>query len=346
MKRSLWALPAALLLIQSCSEDFEVDAPYKDVTAVYGLLNMADTAHYIRIQKAFLDETKDALVMAQVADSSFYKDLTVVMRDLMGGNVVANIPMQRVDVNQEGFMKATGTFFQSPNWAYKTTAALQPSHTYRLVITNNATGDVDSAETIILNSNPAAWQVQQYLNMNYTVSFTATRPTNSYQLDVNVPDSVRYVEATMRFRWTTKDAQAGTSVDDSADFVFAKVVAEPGRQVKLQVLETDFYPFLYSAIGPAPSDLIDRYIDSVDIYIWGSTQTYRTYLDYQSARGGITADQIRYPWTNIQGTDVLGLFTSRAVNVKLDVPLSNATVTALGTNPITDPLRIVGRSDH
>ena len=42
---SLWLL--------ACSEAFELNAPYKDIWVVYGVLNPGDTAQFIRISKAF-----------------------------------------------------------------------------------------------------------------------------------------------------------------------------------------------------------------------------------------------------------------------------------------------------
>ena len=137
----------------SCSEDFEVSAPYKNVTFVYGLMNMADTAHYIRIQKAFLDENKNAVEMAKISDSSFYNDLDVVVREVINGNVIKNIPLSKVDLNLEGYPKDTGSFFNSPNYAYKFKTVLQGGNAkYRLVITSPSLGFKDSSEISILDT--------------------------------------------------------------------------------------------------------------------------------------------------------------------------------------------------
>jgi hypothetical protein len=63
---------ASVIGVTSCSEDFKIAAPYKNIMVATGLLNMGDTAHYIRIQKAFMDENKSAIDMAKVSDSSFF----------------------------------------------------------------------------------------------------------------------------------------------------------------------------------------------------------------------------------------------------------------------------------
>src|SRR5437764_4127391 len=61
IRRILLLLPV-LCLLASCSEDFTVGAPYKAITVVYGIMDVGDTAHYIRIQKAYYDENMSALV--------------------------------------------------------------------------------------------------------------------------------------------------------------------------------------------------------------------------------------------------------------------------------------------
>ncbi|MBS1689466.1 MAG: hypothetical protein JSS96_12130, partial [Bacteroidetes bacterium] len=74
-KISIKTLAIGLLICSSCSEKFKVAAPYKSITVAYGLMDMSDTAHYVRIQKAFLDENKSAITMAQNPDSNYFPQL-------------------------------------------------------------------------------------------------------------------------------------------------------------------------------------------------------------------------------------------------------------------------------
>src|SRR5687768_1893340 len=113
MRNLLFIMLAAIFLTQAtgCSEDFEVAAPYKDITIVYGLLDVKDTAHYIRIQKAFLDESKSAIGMAKEADSSFYNQLDVKVLELNSGSLTKLIQLTRVDLADEGYPKDPGSFF-------------------------------------------------------------------------------------------------------------------------------------------------------------------------------------------------------------------------------------------
>ena len=58
-------------IFTSCETDIDVTAEWKDITVAYGILNQNDTAHYLKINKAFLGDG-NSLVYAQNADSSSY----------------------------------------------------------------------------------------------------------------------------------------------------------------------------------------------------------------------------------------------------------------------------------
>ena len=62
----------AVLFISSCSTDFKVGAPYKEIPVVFGLLNKADNIHYIKINKAYLNEDGSAYTAGSVLDSNLY----------------------------------------------------------------------------------------------------------------------------------------------------------------------------------------------------------------------------------------------------------------------------------
>ena len=65
----------------SCKTDIDVNAEYKDIPVVYGLINPTDTNHYIKINKAFLGNAS-AVDLAADANNFNYAanelDVTVV----------------------------------------------------------------------------------------------------------------------------------------------------------------------------------------------------------------------------------------------------------------------------
>ena len=74
--RSTWLLILIIFFafaFNSCNHKLEVNAPWKDITVVYGLLDQNDTVHYLKITKAFLG-AGDALSFARIPDSSNYQE--------------------------------------------------------------------------------------------------------------------------------------------------------------------------------------------------------------------------------------------------------------------------------
>lgn len=344
----------SVLGIQSCSEDFEVAAPYKNITVVYGMLNIKDTAHYVRIQKAFLDENKNALEMAKVADSNFYPEsaLDVKIKEISNGHIVgAPITLTRVDMNQEGYAKDSGIFFQAPNYAYKFKRDLNLTYQYRLVVENTVTGIKDSADINIIDSsyltirgdNLAPTNPNAAVNLNFA---NANFATNQYKLFIDpgpVTSSNRpsYLEGIIRFRWMEKDLATGHQADKSADFFFSSADVSTGDP--LSATNVSFYNFLKEAMKPAPTG-VARYMDSAYLYIYGAGDAYLSYINTLAIQStGLSADQIKPTFTNIKGKDVFGLFTSRTFRFK-KLLIDQSTLDSLKSSSRVQELNIQGRT--
>jgi hypothetical protein len=346
--RRFLVLFACTCLLASCSEDFQITAPYKPVTIIYGLMNTSDTAHYIRIQKAFLDENGDARVMAKVADSNYFESLEVHMKEMDGSNVRFDEILGRVDLNMEGaplypYRKDSGVFFNTPNWAYKTTRYMNPAYRYRLVVMNKQTGQVDSAETGIIDNSSGGFRVTEFA-FGFVVHFPAIFDRSNFLLNVTVPANAQVFEGMIRFHYVDKDAN-GQQTDRTVDWTFASAQKTEGSQsLILSVPERSFYSFLKSSIPDAPGN-VTRYMDTAEVFVWASSPDFATYQQINGAQGGLTADQIKPIYTNIKGKDVYGLFTSRANRFRA-AGIDDISLDSLIKSPSTKGLNFVGRSDH
>ncbi|MBK6986941.1 MAG: hypothetical protein IPH33_01125 [Bacteroidetes bacterium] len=99
----LSAIGSFLGLLNSCSTDFDIVAPYKEVIVVNGLINPLDSVHYVHVGKIFLGEG-DVYTMAQQADSVNYADiLDVKMERLVSKNVVETFYTRQNNRNCERF---------------------------------------------------------------------------------------------------------------------------------------------------------------------------------------------------------------------------------------------------
>ncbi|MBU0764314.1 MAG: DUF4249 family protein [Bacteroidetes bacterium] len=129
-KSTLLCLIALFVFLLSCRTDFDVNEEWEDITVVFGLLDQADSAHYLRINKTFLGN-EDAYIMAQSADSLYYEDLVVTLEEWKDGHPTKSFSMCK---SENEFVKEEGIFANFPNILYKTTEKLDSSAEYRLSI--------------------------------------------------------------------------------------------------------------------------------------------------------------------------------------------------------------------
>lgn len=354
------ALVAASLGMQSCKDDFQVAAPYKEIMMAYGIINAEDTAHYIRIEKAFLDNEKSAIDMSQVADSSYFKNLTVVMKEYEGNALRRIIPMYRVDMRQEGYPKdAAGSqgFFTDPHYAYKlkTTSnpdsVLNPYRKYRLIVTNASIGRTDSSDIFyVINTdkdkNPNSFHISSFTNAGFSLSFAKTTLKSSFTLSGNTPTNGRMIEGIIRFHYVEQNNSTGQKTRKSADFTFGRDVKAGTQQFKMEVLNSAFYGFLYDAMGPAPSSSVVRYLDSCDFIIYCAGNELYNYDQLAAIQGGsLIGDQIKPMYSNMKGDNAYGIITSRALNMRKNIAIDKITIDSIKLNPITKSLNIVGVSE-
>ena len=138
-----------LFLLVACNDELIINADYKDITIVYGLLNIDDSIHYIKISKAFLNKNNDAIVIAQNPDSLYYKDsLRVVLDEYKNGSLNRSIYLFKTYSTD----KDSGIFAWPGQYLYRTAVTkLDPDATYLLSITNMKTGKVIQSQSTLVN---------------------------------------------------------------------------------------------------------------------------------------------------------------------------------------------------
>ncbi|PQJ11112.1 hypothetical protein CJD36_014180 [Flavipsychrobacter stenotrophus] len=351
----------ALSILPSCSEKFSVAAPYKSITIVYGLLDKGDTAHYIRIQKAFLDDSKSALAMAKESDSSFFNNINVkIKRISMSGNLLDTIHLNRVDLTTEGYPKEAGTFFNSPNYAYKFKGTLNPNYIYRIVVTNAATGEVDSAEAPIIDNTASMSSFYiYYLDDNsttYTFDFAVntiyqkieiiskySAPSNFNFNGYTTPASV--AQAFIRFHWVDSNTVTGLIAQRSYDYNLGYKPLDPNTFFTYQIRNSDMYNAINTAMVRAPENTV-RLMDRCELIMYLGTQDFYDYVKVEELQGtGLTGNEIQPTYTNVKGANVLGLYTSRCMR-KGYVTIGGGTIEMLKTLDIVAAQRIVGTVYH
>ena len=346
----------AVFMLAGCEKDFQVTAPYKDVTLVYGVIDPLDTAHYIRIQKAFLDENKSAIEMSKIPDSNYFDSLSVKLQEYNNTTLKSETALMKVDMNLEGYRKDPPAnsqgFFTSPNYGYKFKKVLDPFLKYRVIINNPNTGKNDTSEFFrVINTDSSRGQNKFYItafaNIKYEIDFAKTAlPGHMYSLIGTKPLNGSKFEAKLRFHYVDKNVMDGTETPKSADmYIDAKANTNPeNTSYTIETHNKSFYSFLRDEIG-LPGANIARYMGKVDVWVYAGSQELANYEAITNAQSnGLTGDQIKPHYTTMKSRDALGIIGSRSFRLYENATLSDNTIDSLIINELTAPLNIKGRA--
>jgi hypothetical protein len=135
------------LFLLSCQDEFTVTTEKQEAYAVYCLLNLKDSAHYVRINRIFLS-TDDPAQYWQVADSVNIRaeDFEVGLQPSLEGS-----PKETVILYPSNdYIKEDGPFSTGHYRLFKTNEPLLPDHDYTLKVRNKVTGFEMQAQTPLL----------------------------------------------------------------------------------------------------------------------------------------------------------------------------------------------------
>jgi hypothetical protein len=314
----------AILMFASCDNTIELEAPYKEIGVIYGLINPADTIHYVRIQKAFLGEG-NALVMAQIADSTYYPDiLDVRLFRIKDGVEMESFPLTRF----VGPDKTGGNDFpQSPNILYKTNGeVIDRDSEYKIVVTNTQSGHLIYAQTPIVDSirvlRPTVSELIRWSNPNPTlVEFTPTPNGKVYNL-------------TIRFHFLEQDISSGIANARYIDWVFPnEIVNNPlnASTFRREIAGENFYKFVGEKLQPGN---YYRYAGNLDFIFVAGEELLANYVSITSAITSVITTTPYY--SNVTGGT--GIFSSRFIQVLKDKQMDPPSVSLLQSSPYTQDL--------
>ena len=126
-----------LLISTSCEKDLEI-AEWKEISIIYSVINLKDTAQYLRINRVYTSPYGDPLNYAQVNDSVNYPQslFDVYLEEYLDGELVGE-PIQYYAVDRE---KEPGLFSNASNCVFKTSTLINEDCEYKLRVMNKETG--------------------------------------------------------------------------------------------------------------------------------------------------------------------------------------------------------------
>lgn len=162
-KFSLGILFLTAIVLFSCETKVDINADFKDITVVHAAIDPNDTLHYVKINRAFLQDGVNANDLAANSDNFNYpaEELSIIAQEIHGtnGNVLKTYNLVRT-VNERP--KNPGIFANDSNVLYKfTEASIKRDNAYRIKIYNNKLDKEITSETKIVGditiTNPATF---------------------------------------------------------------------------------------------------------------------------------------------------------------------------------------------
>ena len=336
MKKLLYCLLLGSML-SACSNDFEVTAPWKEVPVAYGILSPRDSAHYIRVEKAYLDPNRSALEVAQIADSLYFLESAISVWLERTSNQT-RVQLFRVDGNLEGYVRKEGLFADQPNWLYKVKGgAFVPGEKYRLVI-ERTDGRADiTAETTIPKdftiTTPDPTDIVRKVSFSYNATTSVDWRTDEFGVYFNVYYIFAYREEAPNGTVLLRD----TLVWKAANNVERFSVQTGGGiyQGRADLQGSQFFRFLSEKLPP--SDTNFRYFEKCSILLEGGGKEIKEFNITASANSGLTGAEVFPTYTNL--SEGFGVFTAKNQFQMNNIQITGRTIDSLNVHPLTQGLR-------
>lgn len=299
MNRRLFFLSLIMLLfLGSCETDFDLNAEWKDITVVYGILNQNDSAQYIRVQKAFLGEG-NTLLMAQEPDSNIYPGVLDVAIEEWNGNVLRNtFNLDTITIKD----KEPGLFFYPELPLFYMQEEINPDYKYKLLITNRETGKVISSETELVGNYSVS---RPALNTQINFQVTGTdKKTFSWRRAKNAG---RY-QMILRFNYLDVDTETNDTIPRNVEWL-SQIIKTSGAtgigDIEIVFTNETFFSMIMNRVPKL--DNVIRYPVNVDIIVNAAGTELSTYMEVNEPSSSLVQEKPEY--TNIENG--LGIFSAR-----------------------------------
>ena len=315
----------AMFSLSSCKKTLDVNAAWKDITVVYGLLDQTETVHYVKITKAFLGPG-NALQFAQIPDSSNYSQpLLVTMDEYNGSEFLRTIILHDTLITN----KDSGVFYFPVQKVYCTTAKLTSQLTYHLSVKNTVTGKLVEGNTSLIGELDveipmSVARASFQAGKSTEVKWISAKSGKRYQVNIRI----RYAEATI--------GVPNSTVIKTLDWLALSDIrsfSDKGGQTMDHFISGDaFFVFMGSHISVNP--IVTRALRDCDFIFTVGSEDLSTYMDVTEP--SMTIIQERPAFSDI--INGIGLFTARNVQSIDSLLFSDFTLREIKTNQHTKDL--------
>lgn len=344
MKKYLWliGLSFSLVLQNSCSNDLDIVDTWKEIPVVYGLFDPNSSVHYLRIEKAFLDENTSAYQIAQNPDSFYYKNITVELRESPANRLLGTMELVKGDTI--GLPRETGIFANTPNYIYRyrgpiSSGAITTNSKIEVRIKNNESGKEITAITPIIKP--------------FRITLPNAGTVTTWDEDITSGQKVQWEEASnaaifdidVIFNYREFPANDPTQFTDKSiiwqaekNFVPLSLTSPTTRLDGRR-----FYEFIGKNISANTNVL--RCFTGIQVRVWAGGDALKSYINAQNAGTGLAGGVAPPPaYTNL--SDGRGFISSRILVQQVgSCSLSNIGLDSLRNGRYTKLLNFLSKTD-
>ena len=306
-----------ILTLWSCDNKVDINAEYKDITIVYGLLDHSQKRHFIKLTKAFQTEGN---VYVGAKDSTLsqydYNDVEVYIDEYSSGYFVRTIPFDSVLIDN----KDSGVFYSPYQVVYgsQENVILNQNNEYKLYIKIKSIDKVIQSQTLMIHdfnvSKPNAGQkfVAFTSPLPLTVEWRSAENGKLYQLNIRFfytevvggVASVHYVDMPLN----TKKSKGTTGGEKMSDEFYGEL----------------FYQNLAAKV-PLPAQGMIRYPDSLYYIFSVADENFTIYMDVNKPSSSVVSERPAY--TNIENG--IGIFAGRYNKIRYFIGLAPQSIDTL-----------------
>lgn len=308
MKKILFFLVffAGIFSIFRCTNEVDLYADYKNITIVYGLLDISDDTTWIKVTRAFLGPG-NALDFAKIPDSSNYPyklDVSLTGRK----NSIDQPPISFDTITIHNKNAGDSVFYYPNQLMYYTTEAIDGEADYTLTIVDD--DNTTSAETSVINDF-------QITNPRNRISFTSANSDIGW---VSAENGKRY-EVELIFNYQQLNPGSSDTLNLQMNWFLGVELSkntDGGENLIMPYSGPAFYERLVAELPVI--DNVKRWAGPVNVVISAATQEFHIYIESNGANGNLLQEIPLY--SNIDNG--IGLFSSRyTVNRPFDLTVTS-----------------------
>ena len=306
--------------LSSCNEKIDLLGDYQETAVVYGLLDHADSLHYIKITRAFIGPGS-AVDLAQIPDSSYFNQVDATVTEFIGGvatrawelrdTLVTNKEINGAFYGPEQKVYYFKTLPTGPNEVQQgspnaLTSSLNKDATYKLSI------DIDNGKFTVLGETELVHGITSPSNsQNFTFKF-ANNPGSYVSAGVaavNTFGNAFVVNSSLKVIYN--EYVGVNKTVNSFDWKLGEASILPGESRTFTAYGETFYTLMKNDVTVDPS-ITRRTFEGIEFTITGGHEELYNYMVVNAPSSSLSQSKPSY--TNLtvtNGKRVVGIFSSR-----------------------------------